>query len=226
MNLCAVAFDLDSTLSYYPLSTRDVLERALASVGASDRFADLDEAAKRYDGAWAETERRCGSIHETRRSLFAMLLGERESDLSRRLAVAYDEIRTADGVRLYEGAKHLLDALAPRVRLGLLTNGSSEMQWPKLRNLGIDSSFYAIVIAGEHGVYKPDRRVFDLLAERLACPIERTLFVGDDYDTDVRGAHAAGMRTAWLRHPGTERPETPVHDIELGRIDELEGRVS
>ena len=225
MSLTAVAFDLDSTLSYYPLSTREVMQQAFAAVDAADRISDFEEAAARYDAAWAETERRSASVLETRRTLFTKLLGDLDPDLCDRLAAAYERIRQESGVRLYDGARRLLDRLKPHVRLGLLTNGSSEMQRPKLRSLGIDSAFDVLVIAGDHGVYKPERQIFDLLSKQLGCPPEQTLFVGDNYEADIRGAHEAGMRTAWLRHPGVEPPAAPIHEIELTRIDELEGQL-
>ncbi|MBU0595274.1 HAD family hydrolase, partial [Candidatus Bipolaricaulota bacterium] len=65
---------------------------------------------------------------------------------------------------------------------------------------------------------------FQLLADRLGCAPDQVLFVGDNYEFDVRGAHDAGMRTAWLRHPGSDPTEPACHDIELGAIDELEAR--
>jgi len=220
----AVAFDLDSTLSYYPLSTRDVLRQALRRVGQPDLLPDLDAAAHRYDAAWSDVERRCASVLETRTTLWKLLLGDADDALCERLAVAYDEIRRETGVHLYPGVEAMLRALAGRYRLGLLTNGSTEMQWEKLKDLGIETLFDAIVVAGDHGIYKPDRRVFELLANRLGCPPERVLFVGDNYDADVRGAHDAGMRTAWLRHPGAEPSDPICHDIELEAIAELEAR--
>jgi len=223
-DLEAVAFDLDSTLSYYPLSTQDVLRRSLARVGVSDLVEDIDQAAACYNKAWPETERRCGSILETRKTLWELVLGTEDPDLSERLAIAYEDVRNETGVLLYPGVRRMLTSLGARYQLGLLTNGSTEMQWPKLRDLGIESTFDAIVVAGDHDVYKPDNRVFQLLAEQLGTAPERVLFVGDNYQADIRGAHEAGMRTAWLRHPGMEPTEPTCHDVELESIDQLETR--
>ena len=221
-NLEAVAFDLDSTLSYYPLSTQEALRQSLARVDMPDLVENLDDAANRYNTAWPETERRCGSILETRKALWSLILDSVDDELCERLAIAYDDVREETGVHLYPGARGILESLAARYHLGVLTNGSTEMQWPKLRALGIESLFDAIVVAGDHGIYKPDAAVFHLLAERLGCVADRVLFVGDNYETDVRGAHAAGMRTAWLRHPGAEPTEPTCHEIELAAIAELE----
>ena len=154
-----------------------------------------------------------------------MLLDEPDDDLCERLAVAYDEVRRETGVMLYPGVEPALRSLGQRFRLGLFTNGSTEMQWPKLRALAIEPCFDAIVVAGDHGLYKPDPSAFQLLATELECPAERILFVGDNYETDVRGAHDAGMHTAWIRHPDAEAGVPVCHDLEIASIGELEGGI-
>ena len=154
-----------------------------------------------------------------------MILDEPDDELCERLAVAYDDVRRETGVTLYPGVKRALRSLGKRFRLGLFTNGSTEMQWPKLRALGIEPCFDAIVVAGDHGLYKPDAAAFRVLATALGCPTERVLFVGNDYETDVRGARNAGMRAAWIRHPGAEAGVPPCHDLAIASIDELEGGV-
>lgn len=222
-NLEAVAFDLDSTLSYYPLTTAEALGEALVRVGVPGLVEDLEAAAACYDAAWPETERNCDSILETRKALWGLILGSQDDEFCEQLAIAYNDVREETGVHLYPGARRMLESLAAQYRLGILTNGSTEMQWPKLRALGIEPLFDAIVVAGDHGVYKPDAAVFRLLADRLGCVIHRVLFVGDNYETDVRGAHAAGMRTAWLRHPGAESTKPTCHEIELQAVSELGG---
>jgi len=221
-NLDAVAFDLDATLSEYPLSTSEVLRQALERVDQPSLIDDFDGAANEFNTAWPETERRCGTVLETRTVLWRQLLNGVDDALCVRLAHAYDEIRRETGVRLYPGVRETLDALGASYRLGLLTNGSTEMQWEKLRDLGIESLFDAIVVAGDHGVYKPDEVVFRLLAERLDCGTDRILFVGDNYEADIQGAHRAGMKTAWLRHPGAEPLVPSCHDLEIHAVSELE----
>lgn len=220
-HLEAVAFDLDSTLSYYPFSTQDVLREALHRVGEKDLLADVAGAAERYNAAWPEAERRCNSILETRIALWAMLLDRPIDSLCRQLALAYDEIRQEGGVELFPGVRQMLSSLRSKYRVGLLTNGSAEMQRPKLEHLGIASAFDAVVLAGEEGVYKPASEVFDILLDRLNAKAEVTLFVGDSYEMDIVGAHRAGMRTAWVKPDDTVPGEDITADIEIGDVSLL-----
>ena len=45
---------------------------------------------------------------------------------------------------------------------------------------------------------KPEAPLYDLAVERLGCAKGRTLAVGDRLDTDIAGARAAGLDSAWV----------------------------
>ncbi len=197
-----IGFDLDWTLSYYPLSTADVLRNALARCDLpSDLLGDVELAAEQYDRHWVELERTIRSTQALRQRIVASLLEEAgSSDISTAdpIASAYENIRQETGVRTFPGVDRLLSDLKHRYRLGLITNGPSQMQWEKIRALGFDEVFDVILVAGDLGIYKPDGRIFKRLLNALGVPAHEALFAGDTYDTDVVGAARAGMYTAWI----------------------------
>jgi HAD superfamily hydrolase (TIGR01549 family) len=141
--------------------------------------------------------------------------GVRESE-TRRLADAYSEIRRETGMRLFEGVPGFLADLRARYRVGILTNGPSDMQWEKLRKLGLTAAVDAIVVAGDFGVFKPDPRPFRRLTELLGTSPPTSLFVGDSYEHDIVGARGAGMRTAWVTADGAggTAGNAPDHVVE------------
>jgi len=51
----------------------------------------------------------------------------------------------------------------------------------------------AMVISGEEGMFKPQKRIYDLLRERIGLPAERLCFV-DDVESNCEGARAAGWK--------------------------------
>ena len=59
---------------------------------------------------------------------------------------------------------------------------------------------YPVAVAG-----KPEAPLYDLAVDRLGSSPERTLAVGDRLDTDVAGARAAGLGSAWVL-TGVDRP--------------------
>lgn len=100
------------------------------------------------------------------------------------------------------GAGDLLASLAPRYRLGLLSNFTDARPVRGvLRREGLYRHFDCIVISADIGRCKPQPDAFRHVLEGLGAAAERTLFVGDDPRDDVQGAHDAGFRTAWLRRP-------------------------
>ena len=54
--------------------------------------------------------------------------------------------------------------------------------------------FDVAVISGREGVAKPDRRIFDLLVERVGLPPSQLLFV-DNSERNVEAARACGIET-------------------------------
>jgi HAD superfamily hydrolase (TIGR01509 family) len=75
--------------------------------------------------------------------------------------------------------------------------------WPSLRRwyreLGLDTYVRAMVISGEEGITKPDRRVFDKAVALVSCAASNVTFV-DDYPGHVQAAVDLGMRGLRLRH--------------------------
>lgn len=209
----AVAFDLDSTLCFYPLSVEEVLRESLRRTGVPPEVVgELASAATRYAQLWSDLQATLEATERIRLHIIEQLLRERGTDDSgcaKRLSDAYGAVRSETGVRPFGGVVPLLRDLKQRYALGLLTNGPSDMQWEKVRSLGLAGLFDAIVVAGDLTIYKPDARAFEALADRLGVRGNAVLFVGDSYELDIVGAHRAGMRTAWIRHEG----KAPTGDV-------------
>jgi putative hydrolase of the HAD superfamily len=98
---------------------------------------------------------------------------------------------------LFPGVMETLAALRNAgVRLALLSDFPPET---KLANFGI-RAFWDVVLCTEViGRLKPDPLPFRVLAERMALPPEKILYVGNSVRYDIRGAKAAGMSAAWIR---------------------------
>jgi 2-haloalkanoic acid dehalogenase type II len=221
----AVLFDLDGTLCYYPLSVEEVLGEALRRTRmAPDALGDLADAAVRYWRLWDEVQKTLESTERIRLRIMDRLLSERRPDqrhCAARLSEAYGAVRDASGIRAFDGVEVLLDELKGSYRLGLLTNGPSDIQWEKIRSLGFGDVFDAIVVAGDVAIYKPDAAVFDMLLDRLEVRASAALFVGDNYELDIVGAHRAGMRTVWIGRDGAGPAEDIVCELKLADATEL-----
>ncbi len=117
---------------------------------------------------------------------------------------------------LDDSTRGLLEDLKSQgVPCAIVTNGGASSQMKKVRASGLDKLVQAIVISGQLGIRKPDRRIFmQGLAEMSADPTS-AIFVGDNPDEENVGAKSVGMRTVWLDR-GREWPyedQPPDHIV-------------
>ena len=100
-------------------------------------------------------------------------------------------------------ARQVLDELASRYRLGVVTNCSEALGQEAARCLNVD--FRLVLTAERAGCYKPDPRIYAQAIEALGTPPSRTLYVaGSPYD--VLGAVNTGMPVVWHNRLGMADP--------------------
>ncbi len=108
-------------------------------------------------------------------------------------------------------------------RLGIVTNGYSQIQNRKLDICGLRPLFDGIVISGDEDVHKPDPEIFRRAAARIGVAPARCIFVGDHPVNDIEGAGAAGMRPVFMQASGRFAPPDGVPVIRS--MDELLARL-
>ena len=92
----------------------------------------------------------------------------------------------------------VLEALKGDYKLAILSNGVSKSQHDKISNCKIDQYFDEIVVSGDIGINKPNKEIFDIMAERLNFKPEECVFVGDVFASDIIGAIRANMVPVWI----------------------------
>ncbi len=118
------------------------------------------------------------------------------------------------------------------LKLGLITNGGSELQRKKLKMLGLEDIFDEIIVSGELGVGKPDIKPFEVMSERLGIDTKKLIYVGDNPKNDIEPSRKAGyipiwvMTTGYWLFPEIEVPEFCIKDVSLVPevIDNLNAR--
>lgn len=119
----------------------------------------------------------------------------------------------------------LLKQLRTSYKLLLLTNGAAEVQREKVKAVGCEEFFDAIVIGGEHGEQKPFPSIFTSCFNTLNIKAEDCVVVGDDLDTDIQGGVNAGVRaTVWISSAGGRIPNGAVKpDYIIATVLDLPG---
>jgi putative hydrolase of the HAD superfamily len=85
-------------------------------------------------------------------------------------------------------------------KLGMITNGKTDFQKATINSLNIDPYFQDIIISGEIGLKKPDRRIFEASLKNLKVSAGDAIYIGDHPIDDVEAAKAAGLKTIWKRN--------------------------
>ncbi len=122
-----------------------------------------------------------------------------------------------------DGAISLLAALKGKAKLGIITNGFTELQQVRLERTGLRHHFELLVISEEIGAAKPHRDIFDHALAIMGHPErEQVLMVGDNPDSDIVGGINAGLHTCWVNVDGRAAPEGVRPHYEVRSLRELE----
>jgi putative hydrolase of the HAD superfamily len=96
---------------------------------------------------------------------------------------------------LYPHVREVLGSLRERYPLALVTDAQSAYARGELHRVGLLGYFDPIVVSGDHGYRKPDRRLFQLGLDGMNVAAGNALYVGNDMHRDIFGAREAGMKT-------------------------------
>ncbi|MGL5290763.1 MAG: pyrimidine 5'-nucleotidase [Vibrionaceae bacterium] len=120
----------------------------------------------------------------------------------------------------YAGVKDTLAKLAQKAKLGIITNGFADIQQLRLQNTQLDNFFEFVVVSELVGVAKPHRTIFEHAFDLMGdFNKSRVLMVGDNLDSDIKGANNVGIDSCWLDHKKScgalaASPTFIVHDWE------------
>jgi putative hydrolase of the HAD superfamily len=127
-------------------------------------------------------------------------------------------------LRLYPHVRGVLDILRSRFPLAVVTDAQSAYARGELYRVGILDYFNPIVVSGDRGYRKPDRRLFQEAIDGMGLRADEVLYVGNDMYRDVYGAREAGMRTVmFASDQGTKHYQDCVPDHTITDHRELLG---
>ena len=119
---------------------------------------------------------------------------------------------------LFNDVPDILTALQKDYRLGIVTNGSPDLQMAKIKGGKLEDFFEYILISGDVNFGKPDKRIFKKALDRFNVKKESVIMVGDSIRTDIAGANNAGISSIWLNRSDKEnetsiKPAATIKDL-------------
>lgn len=213
-------FDLDHTLWDFDKNATETLielydTHCLADLGnfSAQQFCDTFVTVNR--SLWKQYDQ--GTYDQQR------LRGERFSLILTQLGIAVDRVPTQladDYLRICPTKPHViphtvatLDYLRQHYQLHILTNGFAAVQAIKLKSAGLTDYFTEVVSSDTTGHRKPHRPVFDYLLDRIGASAQACVMIGDNLETDVRGAREAGIDQIFYNPRRIGHQEPVTHEV-------------
>lgn len=193
-------FDLDRTLWDFDSNSHDALSQIFDELNLGDRIknkkAFISDYKRINEEMWAAYRQGSLQKEELRMGRFLRALKKHDVD-DLDLAESYAESYLELCPKLTKLFPNTLDTLSVLKQMGkqlhIITNGFSEVQYLKLERSGLADFFDVVICSDTVGINKPDKRIFrEALIQASAKPIE-SMMIGDHLETDVLGAHAAGL---------------------------------
>ena len=99
---------------------------------------------------------------------------------------------------LYPYAREVLDTLRGRYPLAVVTDAQSAYARAELHRVGLLGYFNPIIVSGDYGYRKPDRRLFQFAIDGMKVAAQHAMYVGNDMHRDIFGAREAGLTTVMV----------------------------
>ena len=158
-----------------------------------------------------------------RRALSSLGLEDPDPGVVGAMALRYTALRD-EAVAPFPGALTALERLRESgIKLALLTNGSAEKQWGKIRQFDLLCYFDHIQVEGDVGFGKPDAEAFQHALSALDARPQETWMVGDNLLADIAGAQRAAIHAIWIdaHGNGLDTSDGIVPDRIVESLDEL-----
>ena len=205
--MIGLVFDVDDTL-YEQIVPFENAFRSLFDIDIdmekfyllSRYYSDVKFEASR-NGEMTMDEYHIYRIQEAGKDLGVYLTDEQALNMQKEYKKNQQKLKMSDiTVSILELAKK------NNVKLGVITNGPSEHQWVKVDALGVEKWIPRenIIVSGDLGINKPDKRIFEVMQEKLQLGVESLYYIGDSLENDIVGANNAGWKSIWINRYNKE----------------------
>jgi len=208
-----VLFDADETLFHF--DAYQGLKLMFSGFDVDFTLADYEIYQKVNKPLWVDYQN--GDISAKQ------LQNERFTSWSEKLTISTEKLNTeflqamAQICKPLDGARELIDYLSTKVKMGIITNGFTQLQTVRLEKTGFKDVFSTLVISEQVGIAKPDIGIFHHAFNTMDNPSKNEiLMVGDNPHSDIQGGINAGIDTCWLNVNNHKAPEgiNPTHEVQ------------
>ena len=201
--ITTVLFDVGNTLTYVDLDAvlRPLTKRGVPASEAQYRTASI-QARRTMDRLCASGQQANPDAQYWKLFLGGLLESLEVHDPEIAAEMAFEWRSARNWTRLAQGTTEVLDRLAKRYELGVISNSDGTMA-RLLKAVGLGRYFRSITDSGAVGHQKPSPEIFRMALEAMGVQPEESVYVGDIYSVDYLGATGAGMQAVLIDELGT-----------------------
>ncbi len=234
----AVTFDLWWTIFNY---TEAIVERRLALLYERLRThgwdADIEGLRDAYtssqclfEGSWERSERSFSPQERVESILERVGISLPPNELGK-LVEDIEDAALVEPPDLVEGAGEALNSLQRSYQLGIISDTGmtpGRVLRVLLERAGMLRLFSVSLFSDEVGYYKPHPEIFRRALRDLGVRPQEAVHLGDNPETDVKGAKGVGMRAILFNPSGATEMAPGVADAVInsyGPLEEVVGRL-
>ncbi|MDX1475829.1 MAG: HAD family hydrolase, partial [Reinekea sp.] len=121
-----------------------------------------------------------------------------------------------------DGADDLMQYLAAKLPVHVITNGFPSSQQHRWRKAGWDGLLHGITVSAAVGVQKPEADIFHIAMAAVGVTDPgRCLMIGDTLEADVRGPQNVGMKGCWYQRKGAENNTDIQPDYVVTQLSDI-----
>lgn len=214
-NIKGMLLDLDNT--FYPYEEchaaafNNVFKTLESHKIISDR-SKYKEAYKKAQKRLKTTTKNQAASHN--RVLYFQLLLEDLNIFSPKLVLELYEAYWGsflNKMQLFPYFKLMISiAREKNIKIVIVTDLTAYIQNRKILKLGLIDEIDYMVTSEEAGAEKPTPIMFELALKKIGLSATDVIFIGDNFNKDIEGAHNLGITPYWFK---------PDEDIKLKKVD-------
>lgn len=120
---------------------------------------------------------------------------------------------TKPNLKLYEESEEIFNfAKENNIKLGIITDGCSKVQWNKIKALKLEEKMDKIIVTDDYGngYGKPHEKSYKEIIECFNLASYECVYIGDNPNKDFIGAKKLGMKTIRIIHENGEHIKDEV----------------
>ena len=215
----AILLDWDDTLWDFQTNAHVALHEAYKQHHLERYFDSFEHFFHLYEERnkqlWVEYSKGIIDKQDLQRERFQYpfrMVGREEYELAEIVGKDFLELTILQN-QLLPGALELMQYLAKKYSVVIISNGFKEVQYRKIASSGLRPYINHVVLSEEVGVQKPDRQIFEHALHLLGLTPQDVLMIGDNPETDIKGAMDMGIDTIYFSPYKKEEIIMPTYTV-------------